>query len=269
MMDEYVLYELQTVEEIKLERRYMNLEWCNNYDHNMNNSGIGFQKYNNKKFIIKVSSIKSDEIRKYYINKYFIECILSDENLKLSDIDTNIFKINKEKHAITINNKIINFNDIISKDILDYCLSNIKFDKKNTCRFLLNSLKPLYENQKVKLNINMFNSISPKNQLYILQYIFSITPYAHRFINNLNNSISILSKNKEYLLELIKKVILMKQNDNLNYILENKETPINTDEYTMLQKFASQYNFFDINQILVKFESIDYILFENNITDDV
>jgi hypothetical protein len=269
MMDEYIIYELQTVSEIKLERRYMNLEWCNKFDHNMNNSGIGFPGYNNKKFVIKVSDIKSNEIRKYYINKYFIECILSDENLKLSDIDTTKLNINKEKQALILNGKLIKFNDISSKEILDYCLSIINFNNKDNCRFLLNSLKLLYERQKMKLNISMFKSISSQNQLYILQYIFSVTPYSHHFITNLSSLISIFSTNKDQLLELINKVILMKQVDSLNFILENKEIEINSNDYIILQKVATHHNLFDIMQILVKFESIDHILFDNNINVDI
>jgi hypothetical protein len=250
----------------------MNLEWQNNLDRGLNNSGIGFPRYDYKnRFIIKVSDIKSDEIRKYYTNKYFVECILSDENIKIDDIDKNKLKINKEKQILIINDKNIKFNDIISKEILDYCLFSINFNKNNICKFILSSLKSLCElpiHQKITVNIIMFKSISPENQLYILQYIFSVTPYSHHFINNLDILIDIFSKDKEKLLELIKKVILMKQVDNLNFILKNKEIIINTDEYIMLQKYASQYNLYDIIQILVKYESIDYILF-NNISDDI
>jgi hypothetical protein len=70
---------------------------------------------------ILISSIKSDEIRKYFITKYFSQCLYNDPNLKLYDFDTDKFEFNKENQTFIYNSELMGINHIKSIEIKNYC----------------------------------------------------------------------------------------------------------------------------------------------------
>ena len=255
-MDQRVYKDLQTIPELKLEHKFMNFEW---YSNNQQTYGISSGKYN-----IKVSSIKSDEIRKYYVNKYISECLTHDENLKLDDI--NDYKINREKQSILINDYTIYIKYIKSSEIKNYLISNLNFNEKETTQYLLNLITPPPNKPQeyemyilVNFDINMFNSIENKNQLYLLKYIFS-QPYLINKISNFLDIFKIFTKNKNNLIELINTIIKMNDVGHLDYILNNKSIKLNEEDYKALEDFTINLRLFDIIRTLTKYETKEYIL---------
>ena len=262
-MDQCIYKNLQTIPELKLEDKFMNFEW---YSNNQYMYGIIIGK--NK---LKISSIKSDEIRKYYINKYITECLTYDEKIKLDDLNTNNLntndlKINKEKQTVLINNFTMNIKNIKSNEIRNYLISNINFNEKETTQYLFNLIvhphnKPQEYEMYIQVNFdtNMFNSLQNKNQLYLLKYIFSI-PHLINKIKNFLEIFTIFSKNKNNLLELINIVIKMNDQTNLDYILRNKTIKLNEEDYKPLHDIVLNLRLFDMIKVLTKYEARDYIL---------
>ena len=259
-MDQRVYKDLQTIPELKLEHKFMNFEWYSNS--NYLTYGILCNKNS-----LKVSSIKSDEIRKYYVNKYISECLTHDENLKLDDIDDiDNYKINREKQSILINDYTIDIKYIKSFDIQNYLISKINFNEKEKTQYLLNLITPPPNKPQeyemyilVNFDINMFNSIENKNQLYLLKYIFS-QPYLINKISNFLDIFKMFTKNKNNLIELINTIIKMNDVGHLDYILNNKSIKLNEEDYKALEDFTLNLRLFDIIRTLTKYETKEYIL---------
>jgi hypothetical protein len=51
--------------------------------------------------------------------------------------------------------------------------------------------------------------------------------------------------------------------DNLDYILTNKESKLNSIEYEKLKNYALTLRLFEIVRIIIKFESHDFILYDD------
>jgi len=69
-----LVHALQTIPELKLEYQFMNFEW---FYYDITRYGI-----KNGKNSLRITDIKSDEIRKYYIKKYLKECLTHHCDLK-------------------------------------------------------------------------------------------------------------------------------------------------------------------------------------------
>lgn len=114
-MDNYrhLCNELQNNSKLELTDEYKNFLW--------GGAGISINDIN---IVIRISSIKSDEIRKYYINKY-LQYIFHDCNLKLSDVNLTLFKIDKQNQTLTYNDVTVNIRYIRSDEIRIYCMKQI------------------------------------------------------------------------------------------------------------------------------------------------
>jgi hypothetical protein len=141
--------ELTTNSKFKFILDLRNLEW--NYD---TNSGIVYQKHIFrgrllKKLSLEISQIKSDEIRKYYVNKYFAECLMNDSKIKLSDLDIDKIEINKEKKTIMLNNVSVYIGNICSSKIKKYYTKEM--DNKEIERLKLEIINKDKEIERLKL----------------------------------------------------------------------------------------------------------------------
>jgi hypothetical protein len=263
--------ELQNNPELKLEDKFMNFEWfCNNrytYGINTGKSDPKIRKsyQENGKSYVKISSIKSNEIRKYYVNKYIFECLKYDEHLKLKDI--NDYKINKDNHLIIINDKIVDIKYIKSIEILYDFISQMNFNEKEKTKYLLKLISPPQNRPKeyemyieVIFNIDMFNSLENKNKLYLVKYIFSTWTISINKISNLLDVFKNFSKNKYNLFDLINDAIKSNDMTQIEYIFCNKLINFNEEDYEKLQELAIKLQLFDIVKILIKYQSLDYIL---------
>jgi hypothetical protein len=250
-----IIKELQSQSDLKMEYKYEEFDWCLN---DRGKAGIGNREL---AYSIRVSSVKSDEIRKFYLNKYLIDSLKTDEDLKLSDFDIDSFEVDEIKKILKIKEMIINIENIKSKEIVNFCLSKIDKKNKETSIILLKIIKNIINdpNRVYILNFNSFATLNPVYQLNIMIYTFSSSLKLYS-INNLKEIFKQFSSNKPNLLELINKMIEINNYDNLDYILTNKESKLNSIEYEKLKNYALRLRLFEIVRIIIKFESHDFIL---------
>jgi len=167
---------------------------------------------------------------------------------------------------VSIYDNTINIKNISSQEIKNFLISNINFNEKEKTQYLLSLItpppnKPLeYEMYiQVKFDTDMFNSIGDKNKLYLMKYIFS-TEHLINKITNFLEIFLIFSNNKNNLIELINSIITINDHGRLEYILQRKSIKLDDKDYNNLQDIALNLRLFDINRILMRNQSLDYIL---------
>jgi TolB-like protein len=74
---------------------------------------------------IDIVNIKSEEIKKYFIDNWLDMCFNVIDYFKLSDFDTTKFIFDKENKTFTYNNFIINISSIRSQEIKEYCIKQM------------------------------------------------------------------------------------------------------------------------------------------------
>lgn len=252
-----IINELQSDSNLKMQPKYEDFDWCLN---DRAKAGIGNREL---AYSIRVSSVKSDEIRKFYLNKYLEDCLNTDENLKLSDLDTDFFEFDEVQKMLKIKNMIIKIEKIKSTEIKDFCFSKIDKNKDYSQTFLKLIKEIEYQPNRVcTFNLNTFTSLNSTYQLHLMIYLFSSVKL--HSISNLREIFKHFSKNKSNLLELINKMIETNNCDSIDYILKNKDCKIISCEYKKLKDYALSLRLFDIVKVITKCESNDFILYENN-----
>lgn len=253
-----IINELQSDSNLKMQPKYEDFDWCLN---DRAKPGIGNREL---AYSIRVSSVKSDEIRKFYLNKYLEDCLNTDENLKLSDLDTEFFEFDEVQKMLKIKNMIIKIEKIKSTEIKDYCMTKIDKNKDRSQTFLKLIKEIEYQPNRIcTFNLNTFTSLNSTYQLHLMIYLFSSRAQLHS-ISNLREIFKQFSNNKSNLLDLINKMIEMNKYDSLEYILKNKDCKLYSCEYKKVKDYALSLRLFDIVRVLTNFESNDFILFENN-----
>jgi hypothetical protein len=284
--------ELTTNPNFYFRLEFQNIEW-----NGITNTGIVYHKNISKGRIfdssnLQISSIASDEIRKFYINKYFSNCLIYDGNIKLSDIDIDKIEFNKENKTITQNNVTVDIKNINSKEIKKFYFSKLLENSKQLdikdiqtlVRQVHDSIK--YDNIRGvhAIDEKQFNSLSEYHKLCILKKHF-VRDYKVLCMENNRSSIHRLKifKNKDFLynvfkqhpnilIELLEQQIICNQYLTFSYLLqENKRNIIfKKDTYKKLLEISLKYNknvmFDEYNRIIMQYEAED-MLFNND--DDI
>ena len=206
----------------------------------------------------------SDEIQEYCLCK--INCInLTNNNtrekIKLSDFNLEKFKFDKDNYKVIIDDNIINISDIIIDEIRFYSINCIcdMTNEKEICKYFIKSIT-INNHGMLGLNMELYNKIkSVNNKLYINKYIFMkyknmIRPDITKellsiYINNLSIS----------LIDLIKDIIVIKNQYLLELILNNKPIILKNTDYLKLKKFAIDSHSNEVYDILTIYESLDYL----------
>lgn len=127
---------------------------------------------------IHISSIKSDEIRKYFITKYFRQCLSCDANLKSSDFDTDKFEFDKENQTFIYNCELITINHIKSIEIKNYCNNKLleKYLNEDTklTDFDINKCILNKEDKTITIDNNTINIIYIKSEEIKRYFIMQI-----------------------------------------------------------------------------------------------
>jgi len=247
---------------------FKNFKYYDDFHFYYNNDNGFIKVYDNKtkkEYNIFIYFIKSDEIRLYYkkkIPEYFLKNYY-EKDLKLSDFNIDNFIINKDKETITYNDITIDIKDITIQEIKQYFLNKIKLNDTDISKYIIKTIK---YNGKLIIDINMYNSLKdPKNKLYILKYIFS--KYDLESIQDIDKLFSIFQEHPNYLIDLIKQVIITNSKKQLEYILKNKNIIISSNDYNNLIEYSSMYNLFELTKILISYESFEYLTNDNK--DDI
>lgn len=236
--------------------------------------------HNNNTFEISFnfnSIISKPEYRSHFI-KYFLHLFVMSDVLKLSDFDLNQIKINKDTHVVKIQNVQLKLDYISSIELKEYLLKQLYSDDQTICKKIIDTIiilnnkgmtySGLYDTTFkalqeycVKIDINLYNILNNKDNKYlIIKYLFS--KYNNLSdIKNIDQLFKIFNSTDQVtvnnLLDLVKQMILTNNSKMLEYILKNKPIKIDVTEYKKLQQYASQLNLFDLNKILLTFETID------------
>jgi hypothetical protein len=141
-----------------------------------------------------------------------------------------------------------------------------KESDKERSQIFLKLIKEIEHNHNrvCTINFNSFSTLHPTYQLHIMLYTFSSSVKLF-CINNFKEIFKQFSNKKSNLLNLINNMIETNNCDNLDYILQNKdkESKINSDEYKKLKEYALSLRLFDIMRILTKYDSHDFILYDD------
>jgi hypothetical protein len=193
------------------------------------------------------------------------ECFLQynlGSNIKLSDVDTTLFKIDKQNQSLTYKDITMNIKDITSEEIKKYCLNELQSaDDKDICKYIIDTINYNHLNYSkiVTLNLELFNSLkSSQNKLYILKYVFS-KYYDLIELSDKEELFKIFLKYPSFVIDLLRQMIST-NNKKLEYILQNKVISIDRQEYKKLQDYACSLHLFEFTNILTIYESLDYML---------
>jgi hypothetical protein len=212
-----------------------------------------------KDVTVLITSITSKEIKDYCI-KEILEYFLTDRNghfLKLSDYDTTLFIIDKQKKTLTYKDVTVLITSITSKEIKDYCIKQLFCE--DIYKYIIDSI--LDRNSNITLNIELYNIVkSSQNKLYILKYIFSKYYNSKSGLENKEEIFKIFIEHPSYLIDLLRQMISTNNKNGIEYILRNKIVSIDRNEYKKLQDYASNLHLFEFTNILTIYESIDAML---------
>ena len=223
-----------------------------------------------KDVTVNIADITSDEIRKYCI-KQIPECFLNTGRnvgsfLKLSDVDTTLFKINKQTQTLFYKDVTVNIKDITSDEIRKYCLNELKSaDDKDICKYIIDTLQ--INNNTIKLNLELYLSLkSSQNKLYILKYVFS----KYKSLTELQDKeelFKIFFESPSFLIDLLRQMISTNNNLGLEYILKHKNVSINRNDYKKLQDYSTNLHLFELTNTLTIYCSLDVMLDKVDVTD--
>lgn len=235
---------------------------------------------------ISINDIKSLEIREYYIKKYPVYFLNKPLGyiLELKDVDTKLFEIKKviidEKlneirfeSILKIKNTYIEIpiSEISSQSIRNYCINQIISNNdtdKIKCAQIITTMYYDEDDFSLKFRHSIFKSLSdPSKKVYILKYIFSkykkLNDIAFEEENELvpeEYPFDIFINYPTYLIDLIKQSIQTNNIDHLIYLLKYKTIKLKNNEYKKLQDYAIDLRLFELVNILIEYESLEYML---------
>jgi hypothetical protein len=205
------------------------------------------------------------EIQKYCINKIKLIHLVNNDikrpnNLKLSDFDLEKIKFDKENKKVIIYDEHINICDILSDEIRNYCYDKIYdiSNEKDVCKYFIESTK--VNHGRLSVNVELYNKIKSLNhKIHINKYIFMT--YQNQLISShiIKQLLSIYIYHSSLLIDLIKDIIMTKNKELLRQILINKPILIKNIDYDKLKEFAINSNIYEIYDILIIYESLDYL----------
>lgn len=189
---------------------------------------------------------------------------LNEQKLKLSDINLETFKFDKENDKVIIDDdNIINISDIVSDEIRFHCINHIcdMTNEKEICKYFIRSIKINNNNNILVLNMELYNKIKSLNhKIYINKYIFmkykgvSIPPDITKKLLSIY-----INDTSSLLIDLIKDIIVTKSIYILELILKNKPIIIKNTDYEKLKEFAISSHSTEVYDILTIYESLDYL----------
>jgi hypothetical protein len=272
---EIIMYFIRQMPEYYLTNRYSNLLKLSDVDTTLFTIDKKYKRLLYKDVSVNIYDIKSEEIKNYCIRQ-IAECYLTDRfcNFKLSDVDTTLFTIDKEKQILLYKDVTVNIVDIKSEEIRNYCINELKSaEDKDICKYIIDTL--INTNRllgggtlidKIKLNLELYLTLkSSQNKLYILKYVFS----KYKSLTELEDKeelFKIFIGSPSFLIDLLRQMISTNSNSSLEYILKHKNVPIDRNEYKKLQDYATNLHLFELTNTLTIYESLDVIL-DNKIED--
>jgi hypothetical protein len=195
--------------------------------------------------------------------KQIPECFLSSSILNLSDVNTTLFKIDKQNQTLTYKEVTVNIKDIQSEEIKKYCIENLqKAEDKDICKYIIDTIKS--NPATITINTELYNSLkSSQNKLYILKYVFS--KYDKIIgLPNYQELFKIFLEYPSFVIDLLRQMISTNNKNLVEFILKNKVIPIDRHEYKKLQDYATSLHLFELTNILTIYESLDY-MFNNKV----
>ncbi len=206
------------------------------------------------------------EIQKYCINKIKLIHLVNNINirkhnmLKLSDFDLETFKFDKENKKVIIYDEHINICDILSDEIRNYCYDKIYdiSNEKDVCKYFIESTK--VNHRRLSVNMELYNKIKSLNhKIHINKYIFMTYQNEHISTDIIKELLSIYINHSSLLIDLIKDIMMTKNKELLRQILKNKPINIKYIDYEKLKEFAINSHIYEIYDILIIYESLDYL----------
>lgn len=207
-----------------------------------------------------------------------ISKLTSDFNLKLSDFDITLFKIDKQTKTLLYKDVTVNIIDIKSEKIRNYCILQISeeirkyrqnklklADDKDICKYIIDTLQN--NNNRINLNLELYLSLkSSQNKLYILKYVFSKYNSLTE-LQDMKELFKIFIEFPSFLIDLLRQMISTNNNKSLKYILKHKNVPIDRNDYKKLQDYSTNLHLFELTNTLTVYESLDVMLDKIDVTN--